>query len=90
MAELDRLAQGQRRGRRVLRGGARQLQGVRADQGPQLLLGLPRGRRELLEADRLLEHAHRAVPGRPYRRQVRALREVGAGMDRDQGLSRGR
>ena len=36
----------------------------------------------------LLDHAHRAVPRRPYGREVRALRQVGPGLDRDQGLRR--
>ncbi len=57
------------------------------DLGEGPLRHVPRGRRAVLEEGPLLDHARPAVPGRPQGHQVRALQQVGPGMDRDQGLS---
>ena len=48
---------------------------------------LPRRRRGLRRQDLVLDHADRAVPRRPHRRQVHGLRRLDPGLDRDQGLS---
>ncbi len=80
VARLDRLAQGERRGRRVLRRGAGQCQGLPADRRPQALRDLPRDRHRVLEERLVLDHPDRDVPRRPHRHEVCALRDLGAGV----------
>ena len=43
--------------------------------------------RGLRRQDLVLDHADRAVPRRPHRRQVHRLRRLDPGLDRDQGLT---
>ena len=55
--------------------------------GEGLLQGLPRDGQGLRRQDLVLDHADLAVPRRPHRHHVHRLRPVGAGLDRDQGLT---
>ncbi len=82
VAGLDRVALGERPGRRVVRRGALERQGMRRDQRQVLLRHLPRSRHGLLEGRLLLEHADSQLPRRPHGRQVRALQPVGHGLER--------
>ena len=56
--ELHHLAAGEREGRGVVRRGALEPEGVRLHDRQELLHGLPRKRRELLEGHLLLDDAH--------------------------------
>ena len=69
VAQPHRQPGGQRRGRRVVRRGAGQRQGLRPDQRG-VLRDLPRRRRGLRRADLVLDDADRAVPRRAHRRRV--------------------
>ena len=46
------------------------------------------GDEDVRREDLVLDHADRAVPGRPHGRQVHRLRRLDPGLDRDQGLIR--
>ena len=73
-------------GRGVVRRGAGQHPGLLTDVGQEVLRHLPRRGRRLRRADLLLDHADRAVPRRPDRREVHGLRRLDPGVDRGQGL----
>ena len=81
------LPAGECRGRRVVRGGAVQLEVVCADGGQEPLHDLPRGRRGLLLQGRVLDDAGEGLRRRPGR-GVQGLLGMGPGLDGDQGVAR--
>ena len=83
---LDLVAVGQRPGDRVLRRGAEQPRGLRADGQSRPLHQLPCRGRGVLDRRVVLDHRDRGVPRRPHRRHVRALHGMGQRLERVAGM----
>ena len=79
---LDHVAVGQRPGRRVVRRGSVEQRVVRLDSEPRPLLAVPRRRDRVLGGRVVLDDAHRGVPRRAHRRDLRAVCRMGQRLER--------